>query len=231
MNRNLAFAILAAALLAPGPMWAQDTRAAMPELPDAAQQALASATEQVQQKAKEAVTFPQPLLVTDVGQGNNARLIEAILRRAQGVRFETDALAAKDKLEGVGTLVIGVGASTKGLGAAGLDANQEMERTKALVEAAKEKKIPVIGVHIGGTPRRGELSDGFNDVVMRASSAFIVWKEGDEDGFFSRIAKDLEIPLVVTETKPEVGAALLKLLESGVGAKAGKAKDEAPTSE
>lgn len=161
------------------------------------------------------LTFEQPLLVTDVGQGNSAKLIEVMLNRAKDVEFTANELAKAEELEGVKTLVIGVGASTKGLGAAGLDQTTEMERTRALISAAKEADIEIIGVHIGGVPRRGELSDGFNAFVLESSDLFIAWKGGDEDGFFTRLAGEHKVPLILPERKPEVGQVLIDALHNG----------------
>ena len=46
-------------------------------------------------------------------------------------------------------------------GAAGIDADQELARTDALISAAKEKGIIVLALHTGGSARRGTLSDSF----------------------------------------------------------------------
>ena len=49
------------------------------------------------------------------------------------------------------TLILAVGGSSKGLGAAGIDADQELARTDALISAAKEKGIIVLALHTGGS--------------------------------------------------------------------------------
>lgn len=156
-------------------------------------------------------SFGGPALVTDIGQGNTGKLVEVMLRKSAAVEFTADPLAKADALAGVKTLVVGVGASTKGLGAAGLDSDQEMARGKELLAKAKELGIPVIGVHIGGEARRGEMSDSFNRMVCESSAVFIVWKGGDEDGFFKAICEEKNIRYEVVEAKPAAGAVLATL--------------------
>lgn len=165
--------------------------------------------------AKAAVVFGQPILVTDVGQGNTDKLLEAMLKRAGGFELRSDNMAKAGDLDDVKTLVVGVGASTKGLGAAGLNVADEQARTADLLKAAHEKGIPVIGVHIGGVPRRGELSDGFNRMVFEKSTVFVAWSGGNEDGFFTRLAEETKVPLIVNDDKRGVGDELTKLLKEG----------------
>jgi len=169
----------------------------------------------VTEQSSDKVQFETPILITDVGQGNSSKLVEALIKRAGDFEYTSESTATADQLEGVKTLIIGVGASSKGLGAAGLNADQEYERAKALLAAAEEKGIPVIGVHIGGLPRRGELSDRFNHQVLEGSSVFVAWQGGNEDGFFTEGAKEAGVPLVIAEGKRDVGSELTKLLTEG----------------
>ena len=58
-------------------------------------------------------------------------------------------------------MVIAVGASVKGFGAAGITAETEMTRTAALLDAAEAAGVKIVGVHIGGAERRQGLSEQF----------------------------------------------------------------------
>jgi hypothetical protein len=164
--------------------------------------------------------FSTPLLITDGGQGNNAKLIQAMLRRSpvSADKVDVKEVATEADLDSAKTLVIGVGASTKGLGAAGLDAAQETSRLERLIAAAKEKRVPIVGIHMGGEPRRGELSDGFNRMVFEGSDVFIVWEGGNADGFFTRLAERGTTRLVVVQKKSDVGTELVNLLPEGKAA-------------
>lgn len=199
----LSFILLACAAMLSNPAGAQESSAAAPSAKPEVKVAENQPTANIP-------AFKQPVLVTDIGQGNTARLIEVMLRRAGKVEFKSDPLAKASDLGEAKTLLIGVGGSTKGLGAAGLDANAETARMKALIDAAKKAGIPIIGVHMGGMPRRGELSDAFNRHVFEQSDLFILWEGGNEDGFFTRLNEAKKEPsaapqLVIVEKKPDVG--------------------------
>ncbi|MCP4657467.1 MAG: hypothetical protein GY856_18845 [bacterium] len=164
------------------------------------------------------------ILITDVGQGNSAKIIRMLLRKNGVTDFDFKEIAAPEDLTGIELMIVGVGASTKGLGAAGLNLEAEKERAEALLGAATERKIKVIGVHIGGQPRRGELSDPLNEQVMLAATTFVVWKDGDADGFFTSLAENkladagtnetqLAELLRVVESKKDVGAVLKEMID------------------
>lgn len=164
--------------------------------------------------AAEAIRCEFPVLLVDSGQGNNARLLQALMRRARvdPDKFELNEMATADDLDGFNTLIIGVGASSKGLGAAGINTAQEVERTESIIAAAKERGMKVVGVHMGGDARRGELSDRFNALVYRHSDVFILWDGGNEDGFFTRLAAQHgEVVLRIVEQKTAVGDEMMKL--------------------
>jgi hypothetical protein len=199
-----------------------------PSLPVSAQEATSTPAAPGTQTVK-MPEFKQPVFVTDVGQGNTARLVEVMLRRSSNnIEFKSEPLGKPEQMGDAKTLLIGVGGSTKGLGAAGLDAAAETARMTALIDAAKKAGMPVIGVHMGGMPRRGELSDTFNRQVFEKSDLFILWEGGNEDGFFTRLEQAKKDPsaspkLVIVEKKPEVGQELEKYFSAGGGAKAGAA--------
>jgi hypothetical protein len=109
------------------------------------------------------------------------------------------------------SLIIVSGASLKGMGAAGVSINDELERTKALINEAKKEGIKVIGAHIEGMARRaqgaapGDNSDELSiDAVCPQSSLLIVRKDGDEDGRFTKISKSRNIPMISFEKNMEL---------------------------
>jgi hypothetical protein len=164
------------------------------------------------------------ILVTDVGQGNSAKITRMLLKKNGISEITFVEIAAPEDLEGIEMMIVGVGASTKGLGAAGLDLEGETERASSLLATAKDRSVKIVGVHIGGQPRRGEISDSLNELVMMESDTFVVWKEGNEDGFFTRLAETklgdssdegaLSDLLHVVETKSAVGTELKEIIES-----------------
>ncbi len=139
--------------------------------------------------------FEQPLLITSAGQSAEVRLASVLAKRA-GLSFTLAPAAGPEDLNQAATLVLSLGASLKGLGAAGLDVRQEKERVSALVAASGAKKIPIICLHLGGEARRGQLSDDFISTFLPYARLAIVVKSGNQDGIFTRLCQQHDIPLI-----------------------------------
>lgn len=102
------------------------------------------------------------------------------------------------------TLIFSIGASKKGMGASGLSVGDEVERLEDILSYAEgdedneEKSLEVIGVHIGGSSRRGQ-SGSANERMISAvapqSDYLIVTSGSNEDGRFTEIAEENDIPL------------------------------------
>ncbi len=150
---------------------------------------------------------PLPVMVTSSGQSLDGFTAKTLLTRA-GIANEYKALAKTSDLDKVRTLVIAFGASVKGFGTAGVTAESELARTRELLAAAREKKIRVIGMHIGGAERRTGLSKEIVELVAPASEWLIVWDDGNADGYFTRLASDKKIPLTVIRQPMESGKVL-----------------------
>ena len=146
----------------------------------------------------EAQKFQQPILISSAGQSADVKLVKMLAQKQQ-LNANTILMAKPADLSGVKSLIIVPGFSSKGLGAAGISQQDEMDRVQALVKAANEMKIPIILVHIGGNARRKGQSDAFNQLVGDNSKYMIVVKQGDEDGFFTAISKAKNIPLTLVD--------------------------------
>ena len=85
------------------------------------------------------------------------------------------------------TIILAVGGSNKGLGAAGIDADQELARTDALIKKAKELGMTIIAMHVGGADRRGTLSDSFIKPAFAAADIAIIVESGDTDNLMHDI--------------------------------------------
>lgn len=153
-------------------------------------------------KAQNAAQAPflakDPVLITSAGQSADILMVK-ILAKKTGLNFTINKTAAPENLAGIKSVIVVCGGSTKGLGAAKIDKKQEYERVEKLIKAAKKKNIPVIAVHVGGKSRRGALSDYFNKLVAENASHIIVVKNGNQDKFFSNIAKEKKITIDISE--------------------------------
>ena len=135
-------------------------------------------------------------------------MVKVLLRRGK-IDFTADSLVKAGALSGgTKTLILAVGGSSKGLGAAGVSSDAEMERSKALIKRAKELGMKIITVHVGGEARRGTLSDAFISLCIPASDYVIVVQDGDKDGLFTKLAGKAGIPVVKVEKIAAVSAPL-----------------------
>lgn len=135
----------------------------------------------------------QPAFLTSVGQSADVQMVKTLLTRA-GIEFEFNSTVKADELSGE-TLILAVGGSSKGLGAAGIKAEDELIRAAELVKKAESANMTIICVHVGGEVRRGELSDKFINEVVPQSHYIIVVEEGNKDGLFTKIAEGGSIPM------------------------------------
>ena len=100
-------------------------------------------------KGLEGPIAESPILLTSVGQSADVEMVKVMMDKG-GLSPETNSLATEADLGDSKTLVLAIGGSSKGLGAAGIDANQELERVNKLIAAADEKGMTIIALHIGG---------------------------------------------------------------------------------
>lgn len=138
----------------------------------------------------------QPILITAAGQSADVLMVK-VLAKKSGLDYIVEKLAKPSDLENAKSLIIVSGGSTKGLGAAKIDKNDELERIEGLIAAANKKEIPIITMHVGGKARRGKLSDEFNLIAAEAGSYLVVVEGGNGDGFFSGIAEKNEVPIII----------------------------------
>lgn len=165
-----------------------------------------------QESEKNLFTAQDPVLITSAGQSADILMLKILAKKAT-LDFTLDKTATPDKLEGFKSLIVVCGGSTKGLGAAKIDKEEEYIRVEELIEKAKKDKITVIAAHVGGKSRRGALSDYFNKLAVENADHLIVVKNGDHDSFFSNIAKEKEIAIDLPEKIVLIQEVLKKIYE------------------
>lgn len=139
-------------------------------------------------------TTEGPYMLTSLGQSADAAMVKAVLSKT-GVEVDEDILVEAEGLEGYKTLIIAVGGSSKGLGAAGIKPEEELARGEKIRDFANANDMNVLVIHVGGTNRRGDLSDMYIKVSLEMADAFLVVKGGDDDGIFSNYASSNKIPM------------------------------------
>jgi len=162
-----------------------------------------------------------PILVASCGQSEGPSSLNTILKRV-GVAYDVVPLATVNdlKVKGYKTLIVTMGASLKGMGAAGISIDDELKRTAELIDAARKAKITVIGAHIEGMKRRaqgaeaGDTTDEQSiDTVAPKSDILFVKKEGNSDNRFTIISQAKKIPMVEFEKNMDMVAALEKIFK------------------
>ncbi|MBM7870683.1 hypothetical protein JOC70_002177 [Clostridium pascui] len=174
---------------------------------DAAKQTEQGTASQV--KGLEKAIAEQPALLTSIGQSADFEMVKALMDNSQ-IKYTINKVAAPADIKAEKVLVMAVGGSSKGLGAAGIKAEDEIKRTEELIKAAKEKKIPIICVHVGGENRRGELSDKFVKPVAENADYIIVVESGNKDNLFTNIAAQKNIPMDSVKSIADVAVPLKK---------------------
>lgn len=150
----------------------------------------------------------KPALLTSVGQSADIEMVKVLLNRGK-VNHTADPLVTAAKLPGgAQTLVLAVGGSSKGLGAAGISTEAEIDRAKALIKRARELGMKIIAIHVGGEARRGTLSDAFINLCVPGADYTIVVADADKDGLFTKLAGQAKIPLVKVDKITAAGAPL-----------------------
>jgi len=175
---------------------------------------------------KPAVRLEQPVLLTSCGQSPGPLKIKVFfgklgIEHVYNLQASANDLVAKKK-EGkpFKSLIVVVGASLKGMGAAKVSIEDEIDRIKKLIAEARKQGMKVVGAHVEGMERRaqgaapGDNSDEQSiDAVCPQSDIMVVRKDGDEDKRFTTISTGKKIPLVLFEKNMELSDVLKNLYQ------------------
>ena len=159
-------------------------------------------------------TVEAPMVTTTCGQSPGAMMVKMSAMQAKLTPVEDSKTLTAEELEGkdLKTLVVTTGTSMKGMGAAGTNVDKEIARCSALIEAAKQKGILVIGAHVEGMARRTDASDEATiRAIMPLSDVILVIQDSDSDGFFTNYAKELGKELIVVKDALGIGTKLAEL--------------------
>ncbi|SMG40255.1 DUF6305 family protein [Dethiosulfovibrio salsuginis] len=158
------------------------------------------------------VSCAADVALTSIGQSPDAMMVKVVLKSLK-ITPDYEALMKATDLDGQKVLIAVVGGSSKGLGAAGIDKDQEVARSKALMEKAQADGMKILVMHVGGPGRRGTLSDLFISAAVPFSDALIVVDRDntDMDGLFSKLV-DGKVEILSAEnvrgTKEPLGTVL-----------------------
>ena len=132
------------------------------------------------------VTFPTPVLICSAGQSADFEMVKVMFDQ-NSIPYTADILADESDFGDAQTLVVVIGGSSKGLGAAGIDADAELTRVNELLDAAEAAGLHIVAAHIGGSGRRGSLGDRYIEPVVSRSEFCMVVTGGNDDGLFTDV--------------------------------------------
>lgn len=171
-----------------------------------------------------------PILTTSAGQSSDVFTVNIVAEEA-GIKYDFCDVPTEELLKaGVGlagkesgpgfhvevhtdlekfpagtpykTIIIAIGASLKGMGASGLTVDVEVNRLKKIIDYCKKNGIFIIGVHVGGTSKRGAPgsdNEKMIDAVAPFSDYLVVTADSNKDGRFLKISEEKGIPLTEIE--------------------------------
>ena len=207
--------LLATLLLShPAAVWAQEKPEAKEAAPSAAKDA-AQPLAQLAGKdaAKPAAIFQKPGLLTSVGQSSDIVVVKTLLNTRLKMGLDVKTMAQPEDLAGIKTLLVVLGASTKGMGAAGLNLDKEMDRARALVKTAKDKGIDILALHVGGESRRGKTTSDLSEIVIPSAKYVVVLESGNKDKDFTNIAAKGSAGITEAAKLADVGDAIKALFK------------------
>jgi hypothetical protein len=166
-----------------------------------------------------------PILLTSCGQSMGTAQLKVLLQQKLKLLFDVDPLATSAALQAKAksgtpykSMIIVMGASLKGMGAAGISIDDELKRAAELIAEARKEGITIIGAHIGGMKNRaqgaaaGDTTDEQSiDAVGPNANILLVYKEGNADGRFTTISKARNIPLLEADRLLDLVPALEKI--------------------
>ncbi|HOI64529.1 MAG TPA: DUF6305 family protein [Mesotoga sp.] len=151
-----------------------------------------------------------PFLLTNAGQGPGGKMARLLIWQSKAIQetdFDYNAEPLRDNPNDLAArdykmLFVIIGSSAKGLGASGITIEEEIARLNKMIVEAQKLDLFIIAAHIEGKDRRGNLGSADEqsiDAIAPFADYLIVMKDGNQDGKFTRIAQEKNIPLTIID--------------------------------
>ena len=151
-----------------------------------------------------------PFLLTNAGQGPGGKMARLLIWQSKAIQetdFDYNAEPLRDNPNDLTArdykmLFVIIGSSAKGLGASGITIEEEIARLNKMIAEAKRLNLFIIAAHIEGKDRRGNPGSADEqsiDAIAPFADYLIVMKDGNQDGKFTRIAQEKNIPLTIID--------------------------------
>ena len=160
--------------------------------------------------ASDVPVFELPLLITGTGQTPCSLTLQTIVGRL-GIQSTYDPMIVR--ISGYKTVAVAMGASLKGMGAAGINQEEELERCHAMFERATASGAKIIGFHVGGEARRNTIADKYIEPFIPLCDLLVVLEESNQDGLFTKAAEANNIPLIIAADVVELMSIVGEMFE------------------
>ena len=157
------------------------------------------------------VALAADVVLTPFGQSPDAMMVKVVLKKL-GIESRLEKILQADGLESEKVLITVVAGSSKGLGEAGIDKDAEVARMNAVAQAAREKGMKILVMHIGGKGRRGTLTDVFIVEAVPMADGLIVVEGGDYDGLFTKLVEGTGLEIWNAKSVRETSEPLQQVL-------------------
>ena len=177
-------------------------------------------------------SFQGPVLLTGFGQSQDTNNVNILARRLKiSYDYLLDVPAEKIQWDRYKTIFAVLGCSSSVYCCAfdadstacvvtrdgkqsptvsGLSILDEAARCTAILQEAKKRGIKVVGMHIGGEPRRLQNSEPF--LPFAGDTDFmIVRADGNLDGYFTKVCAEKQVPLYTIAKTAELRKLLPQL--------------------
>ena len=139
-----------------------------------------------------------PLAVISCGQSPGATMLNVVATQAKLTSVCDNGMTVETLPAGTKTLIITMGTSGKGMGAAGTDVNDEIARCTEVAQAAKAAGMLIVVAHVEGMSRRTDANDQASiDAMLPFADVIVCVADSDSDGLFTNYANEHNIPLIV----------------------------------
>ncbi len=175
--------------------------------------------DQALEAAFEGIGTDRPVYLTTIGQTEDVDILWNVFGQVFDNTDERNETVTRDSLlvaadvEAGALVLIAPGASSKGMGAAGVDQASEIARANAFTARAANEEITVILIHSGGMQRRGTLSDPMIEAVASEAALMLVLNSGNDDLFFNGLHDTLGAPLYLFSNNPSLVDPLKQLFD------------------
>ncbi len=146
------------------------------------------------------VKCQRPIALTALGQSADLQAVSDLFAKA-GIPANVNPQLKPGELAEAKSLVLLIGSPSQ---------PGEVERAKALLLAAKDRRSAVVGLYLGSEAARPQCQP-FIDLVAPQCGLFIATTAGNRDGFFTRLAGERRLNLLLLDNAAQLAEVLPKL--------------------